>query len=315
MAVWLSLSGGLLLFLLLYWLVITRIAPKVQVKERMQQFGRLTAATDRTDRLTDETIQTPFSERVLLPFFQQIEQYVVRLAPGQIYAVLAERIARAGRQYLWSVSAFVSFWMLSALLCMIAAVLFAFYANQMRFIQGFAVVLCGLIIGAALPVIFLDSLIAKRQKAILRQLPEVLDLLCISVQAGLSLDGAMSKVTERMDGPLIDEFAKTLRDSRMGMTRRLALNNMAERCGVQEVHLFIGAVVQAERLGVSIGRTLQNQADNMRERRRQSIREQAQKAPVKMLLPLALFIFPALFVVILLPTVFSIINNLKGIAK
>jgi tight adherence protein C len=176
-------------------------------------------------------------------------------------------------------------------------------------------VLCALILGAALPVVFLDSLIAKRRKLILRQLPEVLDLLCVSVQAGLSFDGAMAKVADKMKGPLIDECTKMLRDIRMGMTRRQALTNMAERCRIQEVHLFTAAVVQSDRLGVSMAKTLVVQSENMRERRRQTVKEQALKAPVKMLFPLAVFIFPALFVVVLLPTVFSILRNLGSISK
>jgi tight adherence protein C len=213
------------------------------------------------------------------------------------------------------VNAFVCFWLVSAVSFMVVMVFFAFHANRMLFVQGFALVLCALFLGAALPVVWLDSLIAKRRKAILRQLPEVLDLLCVSVQAGLSFDGALTRVTDRMRGPLIDEFSKMLQDSRMGMTRRLALTSMADRCQVPEVHLFTAAIVQSDRLGVSISRTLVIQAENMRERRRQSVKEQALKAPVKLLFPLAVFIFPALFVVILLPTIFSILNNLKALGR
>lgn len=302
------------LFLFFYLFVITKIAPKTQVKERVQRLRR-PATLDEQVRFESENLNKPFTERIILPFFHQIEEWMIRIAPGRIYEMLADRIMRAGKQYVWSVNAFVCFWMISSVAFMVVMVFFAFYVKHMAFIQGFALVLCALILGAALPVVFLDSLIAKRRKLILRQLPEVLDLLCVSVQAGLSFDGAMAKVADKMKGPLIDECTKMLRDIRMGMTRRQALTNMAERCRIQEVHLFTAAVVQSDRLGVSMAKTLVVQSENMRERRRQTVKEQALKAPVKMLFPLAVFIFPALFVVVLLPTVFSILRNLGSISK
>ena len=149
----------------------------------------------------------------------------------------------------------------------------------------------------------------------LKQLPDVLDMLCVSVQAGLSFDGAMTKLTDKMHGPLIDECRKMLRDVRMGMTRKLALTNMAERCNIQDIHLFTAAVIQSDRLGVSMSKTLQIQAENMRERRRQNIKEAALKAPIKMLFPLILFILPALFIVVLLPSLLNLAVYFGGFGR
>ena len=160
--------------------------------------------------------------------------------------------------------------------------------------------------GALLPFGVFNHIIRKRQDLIVRQLPDVLDLLSISVQAGLSLDGAMRKVVERMEGPLIDEFRRMLRDTRMGMTRRRSMQLMAKRCDVQDVYLFVMSVVQSERLGASMSDTLVIQADNMRDLRRQRARTQAMKAPVKMVFPLVFCIFPAIFVVVLLPSLLSL---------
>lgn len=160
--------------------------------------------------------------------------------------------------------------------------------------------------GALLPFGVFNHIIKKRQDLIIRQLPDVLDLLSISVQAGLSLDGAMRKVVERMEGPLIDEFRRMLRDTRMGMTRRRSMQLMAKRCDVQDVYLFVMSVVQSERLGASMSDTLVIQADNMRDLRRQRARTQAMKAPVKMVFPLVFCIFPAIFVVVLLPSLLSL---------
>ena len=297
MAVWIALVCGILLFLFLYLFVITKVAPANQVRERVQRLQQV-RSIDEQARVESENLDKPFSERIVLPFFREVEEQLIRLAPGRIYKMLAVRIMRAGKQNIWSVSAFVSFWMLSSVGFMVVVAFFAFYVKYMVFVRGFALVILALIIGGALPIVFLDGLIAKRRLLMLKQLPDVLDMLCVSVQAGLSFDGAMTKLTDKMHGPLIDECRKMLRDVRMGMTRRLALTNMAERCNIQDIHLFTAAVIQSDRLGVSMSKTLQIQAENMRERRRQNIKEAALKAPIKMLFPLILFILPALFIVV-----------------
>jgi len=156
----------------------------------------------------------------------------------------------------------------------------------------------------------LNTMAQKRQEQIACQLPEVLDLLCVSVQAGLSFDAALSKITARMKGELIRECKHMQEDIRMGMVRRTAMKNMADRCDVQDVSLFMTSVIQAERLGTSMGKTLKNQADNIRERRRQYIKAEAMRAPVKIVFPLVIFIFPALFVVTLVPTLLFLIKNM-----
>ena len=314
MAVWIVLVCGILLFLFLYLFVITKVAPANQVRERVQRLQQV-RSIDEQARVESENLDKPFSERIVLPFFREVEEQLIRLAPGRIYKMLAVRIMRAGKQNIWSVSAFVSFWMLSSVGFMVVVAFFAFYVKYMVFVRGFALVILALIIGGALPIVFLDGLIAKRRLLMLKQLPDVLDMLCVSVQAGLSFDGAMTKLTDKMHGPLIDECRKMLRDVRMGMTRRLALTNMAERCNIQDIHLFTAAVIQSDRLGVSMSKTLQIQAENMRERRRQNIKEAALKAPIKMLFPLILFILPALFIVVLLPSLLNLAVYFGGFGR
>lgn len=314
MAVWIALVCGILLFLFLYLFVITKVAPANQVRERVQRLQRV-RPIDEQARVESENLDKPFSERIVLPFFREVEEQLIRLAPGRIYKMLAIRIMRAGKQNIWSVSAFVSFWMLSSVGFMVVVAFFAFYVKHMVFVRGFALVVLALIIGGALPIVFLDGLIAKRRLLMLKQLPDVLDMLCVSVQAGLSFDGAMTKLADKMHGPLIDECRKMLRDVRMGMTRKLALSNMAERCNIQDIHLFTAAVIQSDRLGVSMSKTLQIQAENMRERRRQNIKEAALKAPIKMLFPLILFILPALFIVVLLPSLLNLAVYFGGFGR
>ncbi|MGL5271815.1 MAG: type II secretion system F family protein [Selenomonadaceae bacterium] len=314
MAVWIALVCGILLFLFLYLFVITKVAPANQVRERVKRLQRV-RPIDEQARVESENLDKPFSERIVLPFFREVEEQLIRLAPGRIYKMLAIRIMRAGKQNIWSVSAFVSFWMLSSVGFMVVVAFFAFYVKHMVFVRGFALVVLALIIGGALPIVFLDGLIAKRRLLMLKQLPDVLDMLCVSVQAGLSFDGAMTKLADKMHGPLIDECRKMLRDVRMGMTRKLALSNMAERCNIQDIHLFTAAVIQSDRLGVSMSKTLQIQAENMRERRRQNIKEAALKAPIKMLFPLILFILPALFIVVLLPSLLNLAVYFGGFGR
>ena len=182
----------------------------------------------------------------------------------------------------------------------------------MPFSQALLFAWLSVAVGTMLPFTVLNSVIRKRQKAIDKQLPEVLDLLSVSVRAGLSFDGALRKITDRMSGPLIDEFRRMQQDVRMGSSRARALQAVAKRCDVDDLYLFITAVIQAERLGTSMGRTLDSQADNMRERRRQKAKAEALKAPVKIVFPLVMFIFPAIFVVVLLPSLFSLMHSLGG---
>jgi tight adherence protein C len=169
--------------------------------------------------------------------------------------------------------------------------------------------LLGAILGGAMPMVMINSAISRRKKRMLRQLPELLDLMCVSVQAGLTFEAAIRKIIQRTTGDLIDEFSVAMDDMQMGMPRRQALRSMASRCDLQELSLFVTSLIQSERLGTSIGGTLTIQANNMRERRRQAVKAEALKAPIKILFPLVLFIFPALFVVILMPVVLTLIKH------
>jgi tight adherence protein C len=158
-------------------------------------------------------------------------------------------------------------------------------------------------IGYLLPATWLGRQIKKRQKLILKALPDALDLLVISVTAGLGFDAALQRVSEKWDNELCSEFRRALSDIRLGTARHDAFRAMTVRCGVDDLATFVSAVIQADQLGVSMGKMLKIQADQLRLRRRQRAEEEAQKAPIKMLFPLVFLIFPSLFVVILGPAV------------
>jgi tight adherence protein C len=150
--------------------------------------------------------------------------------------------------------------------------------------------------------------IRARRDAIRSELPDALDLLAVSVEAGLGLDGAVAKLTEHMEGALVDEFALTLGEMRIGEARHDALRKLAERVPAPELAAFVRSVIQADQLGISLGRILRVQAADSRLRRQAAAEEKAMKAPIKMLFPTALFIFPSMFVVILGPAVLSFIH-------
>ncbi|KRQ85778.1 Bacterial type II secretion system protein F domain protein [Caloramator mitchellensis] len=154
----------------------------------------------------------------------------------------------------------------------------------------------------------LSSRIEKRKRNILRDLPYILDLITVSVEAGLSFDGAIARVIENIKGDLSDEFAKTLKEIRMGIQRKVALKNLSDRCDVREISMLVTSLIQADELGVSLGKVLRIESANLREQRKQIAREKALKAPIKMLFPLIFFIFPTIFTIILGPAVIKIYN-------
>ncbi len=166
------------------------------------------------------------------------------------------------------------------------------------------------IAGFILPDQWLNSIIKGRQEEILKGLPNFLDMLCISVQAGLGFDAALQKVTEKRHGALADEFRIVLQEMKMGKARRIAMKDMADRMNINEVKVFTTAVIQAELLGVSISHVLQLQSQQARDARRMQAEEKAMKAPVKMLLPLVCFIFPVLFIILLGPSFVNLMETL-----
>jgi tight adherence protein C len=177
-------------------------------------------------------------------------------------------------------------------------------------IPGIFIGLVGFGIGYIVPEFWLGGRIKARQKIILKMIPDTLDLLTISVRAGLGFDAALAKVVEKLPGPLTDEFRRALAEVRVGKARRDALRDMVPRTNVQPLSNFIGAIIQAETLGVSISKVLQVQSEQLRIERRQRAEEMAARAPIKMLFPLVGCIFPSLFIVILGPAIIAIVKTM-----
>jgi tight adherence protein C len=166
-------------------------------------------------------------------------------------------------------------------------------------------------LGYYLPKVYLKQRRVNRMKVLEKELPEVLDLLTVCVEAGLGFDAALSKVVEKSQSNLAKEFRRVLQEIKIGKPRREALRNMANREQVDDLSNFIGAVIQADQLGVSMANMLRLQAQVMRQKRRQKVEEEAMKAPVKMLLPLVFFIFPCIFIVVLGPALIQFLTQIS----
>ena len=261
-------------------------------------------------KIVEQTVsrQREFFTRAIRPLLSNLEERFQKFAPGEIRLQLEDKIFRAGKLGIWSVKRLITIWCLSIVAATALAILMI-YSMEMHPMQKLFTILLGAFMGAAVPFVVLNSAIRNRQTAIRKQLPEFLDILCVSVQAGLSFDGAIGKMTRRMKGPLIDEFKRMQSDVALGMTHQYALTNLAKRCDLEEVYLFTTSIIQAEKLGTSMTRTLKVQADNMRDRHRQYVKAMALKAPVKIIFPMVLFIFPSIFVVLLMPSVLTLIKT------
>jgi tight adherence protein C len=178
-------------------------------------------------------------------------------------------------------------------------------------IVRFLIFAVGIILWILLPRYYLAARVKSRQDKIRCQLPEVLDLLCVSIEAGLGFDAALLKISEKMDGPLIDELMILYREIQMGKVRKDALKDFGECSSVPEVKTFASAIIQADKLGIPIKNMLKTHADQLRTARRQRAEEKGMKSPIKMMLPMIVFILPVLFIILLGPVVIQIIAEFK----
>lgn len=273
---------------------------------------RLTQFTERSMTLEELELEQPFQERVLIPLMRSVLQVLGRYGPKQSAERLRLSLQQAGNPGNLQPLQFSGIRI--GLAVILVLVFGAITLSQgLEVVQVLMYTAIGGAMGYLLPGIWLGQQMKKRKKNILKSLPDSLDLLCISVEAGLSFDQALGRVSEKWDNELCKEFKRMLTDVRLGRARRDALRDMSARCGVEDVQTFVAAVIQAEQLGVSMSRILRIQSDQMRLRRRQRAEEEAHKAPIKMLFPMVFLIFPSLFVVILGPAVPKLMNGLGGL--
>jgi tight adherence protein C len=274
------------------------------LRARLTQLGAMTAKD-----LQELELQQPFFDRTIRPLAARLSGAVARVTSTSFSEQAEKRLAMAGNPGDMKVTDWLGMKALaSATAFAVSFLLFGLLGGNLGLGIGLGV--AGLVGGYIIPEFWLGGRIRARQKGILMTLPDALDLLTISVRAGLAFDAALGKVVEKMSGPLVEEFRRALAEVRVGKARREALRDIVPRTEVQPLTNFIGAIIQAEQLGVSISKVLQVQSEQLRIERRQRAEEQAAKAPIKMLFPLVGCIFPSLFVVILGPAIILIITNL-----
>jgi tight adherence protein C len=255
--------------------------------------------------MREQEMLKSMQERVLAPFMARLSGLLGRFTPAGYTQTVREKLVKAGHPAGLDADRFLTLKVLGA----VSIVFWPFFAFKIAGLGGFyGMIVTGLLWGMSFfgPDVFVQRKLDQRQYLIATRLPDVLDLLVISVEAGLGFEQAIDRTVDSVPGPLADEFRRMLQETRMGASRAEAFRAMDERCQVPELRSFILAMLQADTFGVSIGRMLRQQADDMRIRRRQRAQEAAQKAPVKMLFPLMFCIFPSLFVVILGPAVLQI---------
>lgn len=296
---------GFLVFMAVVSLVLGLSKRSTSVIEaRMQDFR--TRAVELVEGETD--LETPFAERVLAPGLEAVSRTLASVLPAKVLSNIERQLVMAGNPM--SLNAYVMFWMISVgVLTSLVLVAVVVVGGAIGIQQAVVVLLFG-VLGWMLPSTWLKGRVRTRQKQILRELPDALDVITPCVEAGLGLDAALARVAEKSKGPLATELGHMLRDVAMGKLRREALAELGERMGVEELTSFINAVIQAEQLGVGIAQVLRVQSDQMRTRRRQRAERTAHEAPIKMIFPLVLFIFPAFMVVILGPAVIRIAGAL-----
>lgn len=309
MAIFISLLSAVIIFLIAAAAVNISGAKQRTLHKRLRSLGD--GDTDRTQNAPywQEQMDKSLSERLLKPVLDKIVDKLVQLTPPRIYRSAEEHVEASGGFYGKGLHGFMFFMAVSVLL-FAAFCCWYLLTHKLPVLNAVVLGIASIAAGVGFPFFCIRRVIDKRRELIRRAMPDVLDLLCVSVQAGLGFDGALGKVTAKMKGPLIDECERLLQELRMGVTRRSALLRLAKRCGIQEMKLFTAALIQADKLGVGMAQVLEIQSENMREMRRQRAKEEAAKLPVKILFPMVIFIFPVMFVVVLGPALVTIVRTL-----
>jgi tight adherence protein C len=275
--------------------------------------ARLAEYSQRGDAVSLEEIELsqPFSDRVVMPVMRRLGEISARFTPQHVLESTRKRLEMAGNPGRMDAPVFLILHFVAAVL--LGGLIFGISLFSKTFTLPIKLLLVVIftVLGYFLPDLLIRSKVNSRQRQVRKAMPDALDLLTICVEAGLSFDAALSKVHEKWDNELSVAFGRVIREIQLGKIRRDALRDMAERIGLAELTSFVAAVVQSEMLGVSMAKVLRIQSDQMRVKRRQYAEEQAHKAPIKMIFPMGLLIFPALMIVLLTPAVLRLAGALK----
>jgi tight adherence protein C len=262
------------------------------------------------ESLDDAEMKVSFRDRVVLPLVKRLSDVVGKATPQKQLESTRRQLELAGQTT--DPTAFFLQRIFFTIVLGIGGALLGFVVMKAPLTNALAYTFGGVALGYYFPMLSLKSKISKRQHNIIKALPDALDLLVICVEAGLGFDAAMGKVYEKWDNELALAFGRVLREIQLGKPRRTALKDMSDRMDVPDVNSFTAAIIQAEQLGVSMSKILRVQSDQMRVKRRQRAQEKAQQAPVKMMIPMVLLIFPSIWIVLLGPAVIKLMNTNAG---
>ena len=259
-----------------------------------------------TDERSESILEGSFSDRVIKPIMEKGNSFLGRITPKYYYNYMEKTIKEAGNPKGITVGGIVLLQIFSIIISAAAVIMLLSKDIPMSKVLVLACMLFVLI--NIMPKLYLKHKISERQKEIERSLPDVLDLLTVSIEAGLSFDGAVAKLVEKMSGVLVEELSIVLKEMRVGISKRDAFKSLVERVPAPSLVTFVGSIMQADQLGVSIGNVLRIQSSQVRQKRRQKTRENAMKAPIKMLLPMIIFIMPTIFIVLLGPVLIKVME-------
>ncbi len=296
---------------ILIWIGVRQ--PKNYVDDSaLERLEALRASGEEVD-LEKLEMSQPFQERVIYPIARKLGDFATHFTPQNVLNSISRRLELAGNPAnldpaVFFILQFVGLFLGGGIIVLV------FTLGTAQWPMGRIVLLTIVfgVLGFYFPQLWIGGKISRRQKSVRKSMPDALDLLCICVEAGLGFDAAMNKVSEKWDNELSLAFARVLKEIQLGKLRREALRDMADRIGLNELTSFVAAVIQSEQLGVSMSKVLRIQSDQMRVRRRQLAEEEAHKAPLKMLLPMGLLIFPALIIVLLTPAALKLFHSVMG---
>ncbi|MFM8320115.1 MAG: type II secretion system F family protein [Chloroflexota bacterium] len=276
------------------------------LQQRLAEF----AARGEQVSLEEIELSQPLTERVIIPIARRLGDFVTRFTPQNALQSTARKLELAGNPRGLEPATFWAMRIVAAV-AIAAFMIFIFSVGSMQFSLSRKVLMTAAFVGIGfyVPEMLITSKIQRRQKAIRKAMPDALDLLTICVEAGLGFDGAMQKVSEKWDNELSNAFSRVIREVQLGKLRREAMRDMADRIGIPEMTSFVAAIIQSEQLGVSMAKVLRIQSDQMRIKRRQMAEEQAHQAPIKMLIPMALLIFPSICIVLMTPAALMLFRS------
>ena len=298
---------GVAVYLLIVFLFGRRAREKAAVKNRLELI-----ATSGNFSVEESRLRQSFRDRIFRPAYDKAVHVIGMLLPvsGKAQIQLEDKLRKAGKKT--SAREYLGKHIFSAFLlagcAFIVLKTFLKLSVSLSALAAFYGIACYYVVAKFI----LGKQITGRKEKIENEMPEILDLLSVSVSAGLGFDQALQYVTDRCKGPFTEELGVTQREIKLGRPRNDALKNLAGRCEVESLKVFVSAIIQADTLGIAIANVLQVQADNVRQTHKQKIEEKAAKLPVKILIPLVLCIFPVMFIILLGPAVPNVINAFSG---